>query len=135
MADARLPHLYAYKYRRTTTEFLTPFRNSQSEKQHFFTTKFCGNSSRFLSQSPAQIATWSRSSATRFFTLHIYDPACARLSKISCNRPTAKISYEDSRFRATRFHPKTLKISASFKLHDSVVIWIYGIFRTLGYLV
>ncbi|KZV33563.1 hypothetical protein F511_37166 [Dorcoceras hygrometricum] len=35
---------------RTTTEFLTPFRNSQSEKQHFFATKCCGNSSRFLAK-------------------------------------------------------------------------------------
>ncbi|KZV28354.1 hypothetical protein F511_11180 [Dorcoceras hygrometricum] len=50
MADARLPHLCAYKYQRTTTEFLTPFLNSQSEKQHFFATKCCGNSSRFLAK-------------------------------------------------------------------------------------
>ncbi|KZV20071.1 hypothetical protein F511_23021 [Dorcoceras hygrometricum] len=35
---------------RTTTEFLTPFRNSQSEKQHFFATKCCGKSSRFLAK-------------------------------------------------------------------------------------
>ncbi|KZV44370.1 hypothetical protein F511_18066 [Dorcoceras hygrometricum] len=48
--DARLPHLCAYKYQRTTTEFLTPFRNSQSERQHFFATKCCGNSSRFLAK-------------------------------------------------------------------------------------
>ncbi|KZV20423.1 hypothetical protein F511_29928 [Dorcoceras hygrometricum] len=50
MADDRLPHLCAYKYQRTTTEFLTPFRNSQSEKKHFFATKCCGNSSRFLAK-------------------------------------------------------------------------------------
>ncbi|KZV24714.1 hypothetical protein F511_28562 [Dorcoceras hygrometricum] len=54
MADARLPHLCAYKYQRTTTELLTPFRNSQSEKQHFFATKCCGNSSRFLDKVSAQ---------------------------------------------------------------------------------
>ncbi|KZV14008.1 pentatricopeptide repeat-containing protein [Dorcoceras hygrometricum] len=50
MADARLPHRCAYKYQRTTTEFLTPFRNPQSENQHFFATKCCGNSSRFLAK-------------------------------------------------------------------------------------
>ncbi|KZV29949.1 hypothetical protein F511_17553 [Dorcoceras hygrometricum] len=74
MADARLPHLCAYKYQRTTTEFLTPFRNSQSEKQHFFATKCCGNSSRFL----AKVLCKRRSS--REFCCQIFHPAQLRSS-------------------------------------------------------
>ncbi|KZV47987.1 pentatricopeptide repeat-containing protein mitochondrial-like [Dorcoceras hygrometricum] len=67
MADARLPHLCTYKYQRTTTEFLTPFRNSQSEKKHFFATKCCGNSSRFLAKVLCKRRSSRRSDQTKRF--------------------------------------------------------------------